>query len=576
MFGSTDPIRAARHAAACLVVASAAHGQDTFTRPVVPPPLGANGQFGASIALGDGVVVFGAPGDSARGAQAGGVYTYQRDPGTGGLTLDQVLLPPQLLAFDRFGGAVALDGNVLAVGATGDDDAAPNAGAVYVFTRFGPTEPFALLAELTPPPAQAGVGDRFGASVAVQAGRVAVGAPLDDGGAFDGGAVYVYDVDPVLAQVTPAGDVRDPLARVGDGFGWSVALDGDRLVVGAPRLDAPSGSRDVGGVLIFEDLGAGAWTHVETLLSSRPRRDGDFGFAVALDRPAGGGVGTLVVGEPLATTSGAPRGAVHVFEALPLAAWTHVADHGYEDPRTGLRRGERVAVAGEVVLASIPDQVIDVEATTFAAVGGVELLRRDGGGTWELERDALLPTFEEFERAGLGLAFDGAATYVGAPGWSDGSASNVGRVWASSIHWAGLGGVECAPAAPNSSGTFASLAASGSTVAADGSLVLEAGFLPPGEFVLPLVGSDPAFFTNPGGSQGNLCLGVSIGRFLNALVAADANGRVTVPVDLAAVPQPTGPVAVAAGQTWYFQVWYRDRNPGVTSNYTTSLAVTFE
>ena len=41
-------------------------------------------------------------------------------------------------------------------------------------------------------------------------------------------------------------------------------------------------------------------------------------------------------------------------------------------------------------------------------------------------------------------------------------------------------------------------------------------------------------------------------------------------------PTPTGLVQVAAGETWNFQAWYRDANPGPTSNFTPSVSVLFE
>lgn len=50
----------------------------------------------------------------------------------------------------------------------------------------------------------------------------------------------------------------------------------------------------------------------------------------------------------------------------------------------------------------------------------------------------------------------------------------------------------------------------------------------------------------------------------------------STPVDLTALPQGAGTIAVQPGETWYFQRWHRDVIGGTaTSNFTTSLAVTF-
>ena len=73
-----------------------------------------------------------------------------------------------------------------------------------------------------------------------------------------------------------------------------------------------------------------------------------------------------------------------------------------------------------------------------------------------------------------------------------------------------------------------------------------------------------------------LCLGGAIGRFLQQVQNSGATGTITIPVNLMMLPQPNGTVAVVAGQTWNFQAWYRDANPGLTSNFTTAVSVLFQ
>jgi hypothetical protein len=43
-----------------------------------------------------------------------------------------------------------------------------------------------------------------------------------------------------------------------------------------------------------------------------------------------------------------------------------------------------------------------------------------------------------------------------------------------------------------------------------------------------------------------------------------------------AIPLGTGPVAILPGETWNFQAWYRDLNPGTTSNFTDGISITFQ
>ena len=59
-----------------------------------------------------------------------------------------------------------------------------------------------------------------------------------------------------------------------------------------------------------------------------------------------------------------------------------------------------------------------------------------------------------------------------------------------------------------------------------------------------------------------------------------ANGAFSHILDLTAIPQPGGPTAIQAGQTWYFQAWFRDvtttGQPLPTSNFTIGLMITFD
>ena len=81
-------------------------------------------------------------------------------------------------------------------------------------------------------------------------------------------------------------------------------------------------------------------------------------------------------------------------------------------------------------------------------------------------------------------------------------------------------------------------------------------------------------FLNPPGSQGVICLSGNIGRF-NAPSQIIQGPSDSIQVDLTAIPvNPT--TAVQPGETWNFQCWYRDNNPGPTSNFTDAVSVTFE
>jgi hypothetical protein len=140
----------------------------------------------------------------------------------------------------------------------------------------------------------------------------------------------------------------------------------------------------------------------------------------------------------------------------------------------------------------------------------------------------------------------------------------------------GPGEIVCAPAIANSTGWPALINATGTDMLAANDLGLEARSLPTQTFGFFIVSRTPASVLNPGGSQGRLCLGGAIGRYQNQVQNSGALGMIAMPVNTNALPSPTGPIAAAVGEQWFFQAWYRDANPTSTSNFTDTVAVTFQ
>ncbi|MEM9380730.1 MAG: hypothetical protein AAGB93_12330 [Planctomycetota bacterium] len=90
-----------------------------------------------------------------------------------------------------------------------------------------------------------------------------------------------------------------------------------------------------------------------------------------------------------------------------------------------------------------------------------------------------------------------------------------------------------------------------------------------------LASRNSGFVPNPAGSAGNLCV-LGAGRYVNALANSGPDGIITTSVDPSNVPQPTGFVSIAPGETWFFQLWSRDIQSGsATSNFTNGVRVTF-
>lgn len=132
-------------------------------------------------------------------------------------------------------------------------------------------------------------------------------------------------------------------------------------------------------------------------------------------------------------------------------------------------------------------------------------------------------------------------------------------------------------AANNSTGQVSTVAAIGSPEVALNDVTLETTGLPQSTLGYYIVSAAEAYVVGVGGSDGNLCVGAGTGRYAGNVLSSGMDGSVELLLDLSSIPQPTGSVAVSAGETWRFQYWHRDTNmSGPTSNFSRGIRVTFE
>jgi hypothetical protein len=180
------------------------------------------------------------------------------------------LQPVTVAPGDRFGDAVALTGRYLVVAAPSTDDIAGlNQGAVYVFDALTGN----LLHRLLAPDAAA--DDGFGYSVAVSGHYIAVGAP---GKNSSQGRVYVFDAVTGVSLGIP-----DPLAiAAGNKYGNAVAISGGKLLAGAPNAGGGS------GLLVVQDISTGTVLHTETWVGGYGRQIVAHGRFFAVSASAAG------------------------------------------------------------------------------------------------------------------------------------------------------------------------------------------------------------------------------------------------------------------------------------------------
>src|SRR6266545_1132510 len=253
--------------------------------------------FGISVAISGETVVVGAPGDDSRGsdylcARHGGVWSQQQ----------KLLASDARCCGEAFGESVAISGETVVVGSGGGGVG----GSAYVFARSSGvwSQQQKLRAS------DAAVADSFGASVAISGETVVVGAVGDDGAAGrDQGSAYVFARSGGVWTQQQKLEASD--AAADDLFGLSVAISGETVVVGAP-FDAGAAGNSQGSAYVFARSG-GVWSQQQKLEASDAALGDQFGFSVAVSG------GTVVVGaHDDSGAAGRLQGSAYVFGPVPF------------------------------------------------------------------------------------------------------------------------------------------------------------------------------------------------------------------------------------------------------------------
>lgn len=294
--------------------------------------------FGVVAVDGDTMVVGAFLDDTPAGADAGSAYVFRRS-GLGWVQ-EAMLTAGDGAPGDRFGTSVAISGGTIAVGAWfHSTPQGPYTGTVYVFTRGGGA--WTQQAELVHADARA--ADLLGFDLALQGDTLVAGAHLQDpGGIGNAGAAYVFTrAGTTWSQQAKLG-AHD--AAAGDLFGGAVAFDGDTIVVGAPGDDNARGV-DAGALYVFARSGGGwEWTGKYSAADGKP---GEF-FPTRL----------ALEGDTLVATSwfhdhpllGPDTGAAYVFVRGDLGVWSVQALLTVLDAAPGDRFGMSADVLGDTVV----------------------------------------------------------------------------------------------------------------------------------------------------------------------------------------------------------------------------------
>lgn len=377
---------------------------------------GAGDLFGYSIALSEDTLAVGAYGEASNATgvhadfdsevqgndeepQSGAVYVFTRVDGV--WSQQAYIKASNTGAGDFFGSSVALSGDILAVGApnesstatgvnSGDqnNDEATGSGAVYIFVRSdGVWEQQAYVKA-----SNTGEGDQFGSSVSVSGATLAVGAWNEDSnatgvnadgqandGALQSGAVYVFARDG--GDWSQQAYVKASNAGAGDGFGWSVALSGDTLAVGAlgeasnasgvhadfdNEVQGNDDAPDSGAVYVFT-RNNDTWSQQAYIKASNAEEEDFFGISLALlgdtlavgayyESSSATGVHTDVDNAEQHLNDAPQSGAVYVFTRDGNGAWSQLAYVKALSAEAGALFGSSVALSDRILVVGAPNE----------------------------------------------------------------------------------------------------------------------------------------------------------------------------------------------------------------------------
>lgn len=306
---------------------------------------------------------------------------------------------------DQFGNAVAISGDFALVGAYSDDfGAGQNRGSVYVYKQIGLNN-WVQFQKLVASDQQD--YDRFGWSVAISGDYAVIGAYREDHDASgannlsNAGSAYVFEKNTsgnwVQVQKIVASD-----RAIDDEFGWSVAINGNTLVVGARAEDHNvSGGAymySAGSAYIFTRDGGGVWNQTQKIVAGDRATDMNYPAGYSgedLGDQFGWSVGIwgdyMVVGAlhhdygPSGPPSGAlwSSGAAYIFERS-AGVWSQVQKIQSFDREAWDRFGCAVAIDSNVLVvgAYSEDELADGVSGSLTNPGSAYIFQRNGAGTW--------------------------------------------------------------------------------------------------------------------------------------------------------------------------------------------------
>ncbi len=418
---------------------------------LVAPDGVAGDLFAKSVAISGDVVVIGTDLDDDDGENSGSGHVFRF---TGSSWIHETkLVASDGASGDYFGGAVAISGDTVIIGATDDDDNGSGSGSGYIFGlegtgweekhfpsvvvdggmfgrsvsiygdlaicgesvnvhpssacifRFDGSNWFE---ESRLPVPEGAEDDYFGCSVSISGDTAVIGATFSDVNGQDSGSAYVFRFDGTNwtqeAQLTASDGDQ------GDFFGRRVAISGDAAVIGAWNDDDPCYA---GSAYIFRFNGSN-WVEEAKLIPSDGSEDDKFGLNVSISGD------TAVIGARLDDDNGSDSGSAYVYR-FDGTNWIEEAKLTASDGDAGDKFGVSVAISGDVaVIGSFLD---DDNANNS---GSAYIFRFDGAN-WMEQAKLTASDGGWSDSFGTSVAISGDTAVIGAYGVDDPGSAYIFR-----------------------------------------------------------------------------------------------------------------------------------------------------
>lgn len=295
----------------------------------------------------------------------------------------QELYPVDTMEIKGFGNSVSIHANYIIIGATVWADSL-STGSAFIFERDN-LGIWKQIQKVTPSDGQS--NDQFGISVSINSKYAVIGADKEDEDVFgnntleEAGSAYIYERDSNgswnQVQKITASD-----RGIGDSFGYSVAIDSNYIVVGAPNEseDSLAGNtiNHAGSAYIYERNTNGIWGQIKKIVASDRIMNMKFGHQVAISKT------NILIGSLFSAdkTSGAyffekdtNNNKWHLIQKVQ--AWDQL------NPKFLTRFGESVSINENLAIIGAPTEDGDVDLShPNTQAGSAYIFEKDIDGIW--------------------------------------------------------------------------------------------------------------------------------------------------------------------------------------------------